>query len=79
MNFNIYLDTALGQALQRLAKRKKVTRNALIRKAVEEFVDKEAESSSWSAAVLAWQGAPKFEPFESHRSELRAPAPDPLA
>ena len=33
MNFNVYLDSTLGQALKRLAKRRKTTRNALIRKA----------------------------------------------
>jgi predicted transcriptional regulator len=79
MNFNIYLDSALGQALQRLAKRRKMTRNALIRKAVEEFVNKENHSQDWSNAVLQWQGDPGFESFESHRARLRAPSQDPLA
>ena len=32
MNFNIYLDSEIGAALKRLAKRRKLTRNALIRK-----------------------------------------------
>ena len=44
MNFNIYLDSALGQALQRLAKRRKVTRNALIRMAVEDLINVETHS-----------------------------------
>jgi predicted transcriptional regulator len=79
VNFNIYLDSTLGEALKRLAKRRKVTRNALIRKAVEELVNKESRSEEWSAEVLAWQGDPRFEPFESHRAHLRAPASDPLA
>lgn len=79
MNFNIYLDDALAQALQRLAKRRKVSRNALIRKAVEDLVTRETHSRNWSSAVLEWQGAPEFEPFESHRSRLRAPSEDPLA
>jgi predicted transcriptional regulator len=79
MNFNIYLDSALGQALQRLAKRRKVTRNALIRKAVEELVNKENHSEEWSSAVMAWQGDPRFKSFESHRARLKDPAEDPLA
>ena len=79
MNFNIYLDSALGTALQRLAKRRKVTRNALIRKAVEDLVKRETHSQDWSPAVMAWQGAPGFEAFEAHRTRLREPARDPLA
>ncbi len=78
MNFNIYLDTALGAALNRLAKRRKVTRNALIRQAVEDLVHKETHSHDWSAAVMQWQGDPNFEAFESHRAELAPPPEDPL-
>jgi len=78
MNFNIYLDSQLGAALKRLAKRRKLTRNALIRKAVEELLEKEIRSEQWSEAVLQWQGDPKFTPFESHRAKLDEPAQDPL-
>ena len=79
MNFNIYLNTAVGEALKRMAKRRKMTRNALIREAVEDLVAKEADSQTWSAAVLAWQGDSTFDPFESHRNRLRGPGEDPLA
>ena len=79
MNFNIYLERALGEALQRLAKRRKTTRNALIRKAVEDLVAKETQSQSWSAAVLEWKGDAAFEPFEAHRARIGNPAEDPLA
>jgi predicted transcriptional regulator len=78
MNFNIYLDSKLGAALRRLAKRRKLTRNALIRKAVEELLQKEVHCEEWSEAVLQWQGDPKFAPFESHRAKLAEPARDPL-
>jgi predicted transcriptional regulator len=79
MNFNIYLNTAVGEALKRLAKRRKTTRNALIREAVEDLVAKEIESQTWSSAVLEWQGDSTFEPFEGHRTRLRSPTEDPLA
>ena len=79
MNFNIYLDTALGAALQKLARRRKVTRNALIRKAVEELLKRESHSQDWSPAVLAWQGESSWPPFESQRQQLREPTADPLA
>ncbi len=78
MNFNIYLDNALGAALKRLAKRRKVTRNALIREAVEDLVNKETHSSDWSEAVMQWQGDPNFEAFETHRARLAPAAEDPL-
>jgi len=79
MNFNIYLNAKVGEALKRLAKRRKTTRNALIREAVEDLVAKESELRSWSAAVMEWRGDPAFEPFETHRNQLRSPAKDPLA
>jgi predicted transcriptional regulator len=70
MNFNVYLDDALGAALKRLARSRKMTRNALIREAVEELVKKETRSHEWSAAVMAWQGDAEYAPFESHRVHL---------
>ena len=79
MNFNIYLDNALGAALKRLAKRRKETRNALIRRAVEDLLDKETHSQTWSDAVLQWQGDATSARFESHRAELKEPAQDPFA
>jgi predicted transcriptional regulator len=78
VNFNVYLDTKIGAALKRLAKRRKLTRNALIRKAVEELLEKETNSQRWSEAVLQWQGVPEFAPFESHRAGLTEPSQDPL-
>ena len=78
MNFNIYLDSEVVAALKRLAKRRKMTRNALIRKAVEELLEKETRSDRWSEAVLQWQGDAEFAPFESHRAKLAAAAKDPF-
>jgi predicted transcriptional regulator len=78
MNFNIYLDSEVGAALKRLAKRRKLTRNALIRKAVEELLEKESHSRDWSEAVLQWQGNPDFAPFEAHRAKLAEPSQDPF-
>lgn len=68
----------VGSALKNLAKRRKLTRNALIRKAVEELVEKETHSKDWSEAVLEWQGDRQFPRFESHRSKLAQAAADPF-
>jgi len=78
MNFNIYLDSEIGAALKRLAKRRKLTRNALIRKAVEDLLERETHSQAWSEAVLQWRGDIEFPPFESHRAKLAEPAADPF-
>jgi predicted transcriptional regulator len=79
MNFNVYLESEIGAALGRLAKRRKLTRNALIRKAVEDLLNKENHSQEWSEAVLQWQGDPKWVPFESNRARLAPAVEDPLA
>ena len=79
MNFNIYLDSRLGAALKSLAKRRKLTRNALIRKAVEDLLEKDAHADEWSQVVLEWPGDPEFPAFESHRRKLSEPNRDPLA
>jgi predicted transcriptional regulator len=79
MNFNIYLDNEIGAALKRLAKRQKLTRNALIRKAVAELIDKETHAQGWSEAVLQWHGDAEFAAFESHRAMLAETPPDPFA
>jgi predicted transcriptional regulator len=79
MNFNVYLDDKLGEALKRLARRRKLPRNALIRQAVEDLMSRENDSASWSPRVLAWEGDPAFEPFEERRVELRPQAADPFA
>jgi predicted transcriptional regulator len=68
MNFNIYLDSKIGAALKRLAKRRKLAPNVLIRMAVEELLEKETRSQEWSSAVLQWERDPEFAPFESHRT-----------
>lgn len=68
MNFNVYLDDALVDRLDALAKRSSTPRNALVRKAVEHWVQHEGEV--WPPIVLAWTGDRAVVPFESFRAEL---------
>jgi hypothetical protein len=63
------------RANRRFAKRRKLTRNALVRMAVGELLEKQTDSQEWSEAVLQWQGDPGFAPFESHRDLHRHAAP----
>lgn len=77
MNFNIYLDKLTVDRLNRLAKARGITRNALIREAVEHLLARET-GAGWPAAVLEHEGVPGAG-FETSRSKLRPPHEDPLA
>ena len=77
MNFNLYLDEDSARRLAQLAKRTGVPRNAIVRKAVREWLD--AQSSVWPKEVQEFPGDPALVPFESRRSELRAAEDDPFS
>ncbi|MDF9390917.1 MULTISPECIES: ribbon-helix-helix domain-containing protein [Methylococcus] len=86
MHFNIYLDDETGFRLKSLAEAEGESRNALIRRALKEWIEfhsdsksSGAEKSGWPQEVAAFQGMPDMEPFESHRRNLIHPAGDPLA
>lgn len=74
MNFNLYLDDKTAGELGRMAKTLGETRSGLIRKALREWLDKNALGSpGWPSLILEWQGAPDIPPFESYRRELLPP------
>lgn len=76
MKFNLCLDDATALRLDRLAKQTGTPRNALVRKAVEAWIDQ--QSLRWPKQVLDFPGDPSLVPFEAHRNELRAADDDPL-
>ncbi|PZP53843.1 MAG: hypothetical protein DI596_13130 [Azospira oryzae] len=78
MHFNIYLDDATGQQLNALAKQVGESRNALIRKAISEWLAHQAQPQ-WPEAVLNFQGMADMPPFEASRDRLKPPVEDPLA
>lgn len=78
MNFNVYLDERTAQRLALYAKRRRMTRNAIIREAVADWIGRNGESK-WPERVMAARGEPKFAPFESHRDELKSATDDPFA
>jgi len=78
MNFNIYIDKQTGARLERLAKARRMPRNALIREALAHMVVHGA-GGSWPQEVLDFRGVPKGRAFEETRSRLAAPSADPLA
>lgn len=78
MNFNVYIDKETVERLERLAKARRTSRNALIREAVEQLLDR-APDAGWPRAVLDFEGVAGTRPFERSRGKLRAPRRDPLA
>lgn len=77
MNFSVYLDDKMGKRLQALSEATGESRNALIRRAIEEFVSRKM-SRTWPEDVMAFMGDPKIVPFEQRRSDVKAPADDPF-
>jgi len=77
VNFNVYLDDATAKRLERVAKRKRKPRNAIIREAVHAWLER--EGPAWPEAVLLFQGDPKLKPFEEHRDDLGPVVDDPFA
>lgn len=77
MHFNIYLDDRIGAQLNNCAQATGQSRNALIRKAVDEWLARHGET--WPEEILAFQGVADFPMFEAARSELATPPADPLA
>lgn len=78
MNFNIYLDDETGQQLTLAAQEAGENRNAVIRRAVSEWLARHAQPQ-WPEAILNFQGIPDVPAFEVSRDHLSPPAADPLA
>lgn len=78
MNFNVYVDKLTTARLERLAKARRVSRNALIREALARLVDQDIRAD-WPDTVLGFNGIPDMPPFEDTRRVLKAPHGDPFA
>lgn len=77
MNFNVYLDETTVERLNRLARSRKTTRNALIREAVAHLLERQA-TSGWPTLVLEHEGVAGARAFEATRGKLRPPKRNPL-
>ena len=72
MTFSIYLDEKLTSKLNDAARRAGQTRNALIRRALAEWLG-QLRASKWPDAVLAFKGVRNPPRFEAHRKNLKPP------
>lgn len=78
MHFNIYLDDTTGQQLNAMAQQTGQSRNALIRKAIGEWLAHQSQAQ-WPQAVANFKGMADAPPFEASRDKLAPPVEDPLA
>ena len=74
----LYLDDLTVQQLVTAAERTGETKNALIRKAVSEWLARHGQPQ-WPDEALSFTGMTEMPPFESSRDRLNPPAVDPLA
>jgi predicted transcriptional regulator len=78
MHFNIYLEDEIGLRLTEAARQTGENRNALIRRAVQEWLARDNQPQ-WPQAVLNFTGMPDMPAFETGREHLAAVRDDPLA
>jgi hypothetical protein len=78
MHFNIYLDDETGARLTEAAKQAGETRNAVIRRAVLEWLARRG-TPQWPQAVLSFTGEPEMPAFEAGRADLAPANDDPFA
>ncbi|TSE25107.1 hypothetical protein Tther_02603 [Tepidimonas thermarum] len=78
MHFNIYLDDTTGQQLNAMAEQTGESRNALIRKAISEWLAHQSQPQ-WPEVVANFKGMADAPPFEAGRDKLAPPVEDPLA
>lgn len=78
MHFNIYLDDMTGQQLNAMAQQAGESRNALIRKAISEWLARQSQPQ-WPDAVANFKGMADVPLFEASRNQLKPPMEDALA
>jgi predicted transcriptional regulator len=78
MHFNIYLEDETGLRLTEAAQQAGENRNALIRRAVQEWLSRH-DNPQWPEAVLNFTGMPDMPAFEAGREHLAILQDDPRA
>jgi predicted transcriptional regulator len=68
MHFNIYLDDDTAGRLQQEAQKSPLSRNAIIRQAIREWL--ENRTPQWSEAILTFEGDSDFQKFEQYRAHV---------
>ena len=72
MTFSVYLEEKLAARLDRTARQSGKSRNAIVREALGEWLNK-GRSDEWPRAVREFRGVRSAPRFEENRKELRPP------
>ena len=75
MNISIYLPAPLKSQIESYAKREGMSKNAAIRRAIEQLLQQE-RTVSWGKWIDNLSADSTLVDFESYRSELKAPSED---
>ncbi len=69
MNFNIYVNKAIGEQIAKIAKKLHRSRNSIISEALEEWLGKYT-SSEWPAHFFDFKSIDDVPDFKAFRAEL---------
>ena len=78
MHFNLYIDDQTGSQLNSLARTTGHSRNALIRAAISEWLERH-HPTAWPMEVQTFEPDAAFPPFETNRRDLPTATDDPFA
>jgi len=78
MNINIHFDDKTAKQLNAAAVKQGESRDALIHKAVNEWLARNS-ASQWPEEVLTFKGMSDIPLFEASRDKFTLPVADPLA
>ena len=76
MNLSVYLTQKLVSKLSTIAQQQHTSKNAIVREALEEWLDHHHPSSNWPPHFFDFQAVKETPDFSSYRSELAAPKED---
>ena len=78
MNLSVYLPHKLVSKLSYVAEQQHMSKNAIIREAVEEWIEHHSPKSSWPAHFFDFRAVKDAPDFSLSRNELAAPEEDIL-
>jgi len=76
MNFSVYLPDPTVSRLSLAAEKRHASKNAIIREALEEWLDHHCPPSSWPPHFFDFQALKETPDFSSYRNDLAPPKED---
>lgn len=78
MNLSVYLDAERAGRLKKLAKASQQSRNAIIRDAIDLWLESHSGNQRWPKSVIEFGGEPTMTAFEKHRADGKEQRADPF-